>query len=126
MNLTIDDAAAPFRPHAVILTERSIPSPIFVACLLGPERLLRIEFDTSRAPATYLRQALAQMNLKYPDGGVPAFGRIVGLVINYAPNRAVQFDLGGKAIELLPNACRVGTSTLATKGKPLDLKLADS
>ena len=115
MNLSIDDAAAAFKPHAIIQTERSIPSPIFVACLLGPERLLRIDFDTSREPATYIRQALAQMNLKYPEGGVPAFGRIVGLVINYAPNRAVRFDLEGKALELLPNACRVGTATLAIR-----------
>jgi len=65
------------------------------------------------------------MNLRYPEGGVPAFGRIVGLAINYAPNRAVRFDLQGRALELLPRACRVGTATFTMKGKPLDLKLID-
>ena len=60
------------------------------------------------------------MNQKYPEGGVPAFGRIVGVVINYAPNRAMRFDPEGRALELLPNACRVGTTTFMAKGKPLD------
>ncbi len=115
------EGAEAFVPHAIIQAERRIPSPIFVASLLGPERILRIDFDTSQEPATYLRQALAQMNLKYPGGSLPAFGRIMGLVVNYGPNRAVRFDLEGKALEILPAACRVcGTATLSMKGKPLD------
>jgi transcriptional regulator with XRE-family HTH domain len=32
-----------FRPHAIILTERTVPSPIFVAAMIGVEKLLRIE-----------------------------------------------------------------------------------
>jgi len=32
-----------FRPHAIIVTERSIPSPIFVAALIGVEKILRID-----------------------------------------------------------------------------------
>jgi hypothetical protein len=35
-----------FRPHAIILTERSVPSPIFVAALIGVEKLLRIAILT--------------------------------------------------------------------------------
>ena len=30
-----------FRPHAIILTERTVPSPIFVAAIIGVEKLLR-------------------------------------------------------------------------------------
>ena len=123
MSLPIDQTAEVFSPHAIIQAERSIPSPIFVACLLGPERLLRIDLDTSRGTTTYVRQALAQMNLRYPEGGVPAFGRIVGLVINYAPNRAIRFDLEGRPLELLPEACCVGTAALSKYGQPLDLRL---
>ena len=33
-----------FRPHAIILTERTVPSPIFVAAMIGVEKLLRIDF----------------------------------------------------------------------------------
>ena len=32
-----------FRPHAIILTERTVPSPIFVAAIIGVEKLLRID-----------------------------------------------------------------------------------
>ena len=32
---------AAFRPHAIILTERTVPQPIFVASIIGVERLLR-------------------------------------------------------------------------------------
>ena len=120
-------ATEAFKPHAIIQAERRIPSPIFVASLLGPERIFRIDFDTSRKPATYLHQALAQMNLKYPGGSLPAFGRIMGLVVNYAPNRAMRFDLEGKALEMLPDAYRVcGTATLSVKGKPLDRMMSTS
>ncbi len=108
-----------FKPHAIIQADRRIPSPIFVASLLGPERILRIDFDTSGKPATYVHCALKQMNLKYPEGMVPAFGRIISIAVNYAPNHAVLFDLEGRALELLSEACRIGTATLSIKGKPL-------
>ena len=34
-----------FCPHAIILTERTVPSPIFVAAIIGVEKLLRIDLD---------------------------------------------------------------------------------
>jgi hypothetical protein len=34
-----------FRPHAIILTERTVPSSIFVAAIIGVEKLLRIDLD---------------------------------------------------------------------------------
>jgi hypothetical protein len=37
-----------FRPHAVILTERTVPSPIFVAAIIGVENLLRIDLTLLR------------------------------------------------------------------------------
>ena len=39
-----------FQPHGVILTERSVPSPIFVAAFMGVDRLLRIRLDTDAHP----------------------------------------------------------------------------
>ena len=36
-----------FRPHAIILTERTVPSPIFVAAIIGVEKLLRIDLDAN-------------------------------------------------------------------------------
>ena len=44
---------AAFRPHAIILTERTVPQPFFVAAFIGIERLLRIDFDLALAPVSY-------------------------------------------------------------------------
>ena len=61
-----DDNAyrAAFEPHAVILTERLIPQPIFVAAFIGPARLLRIDFDVALPPATFVTQALDGLHQK--------------------------------------------------------------
>jgi hypothetical protein len=77
---------AAFRPHAIIATERSIPSPIFVAALIGVERILRINFDTSLPEETFVRQVLA----KTPAHTI-AFGRPIGVMINFSPDRAVRY-----------------------------------
>ena len=37
-----------FCPHAIILTEQTVPSPIFVAAMIGVEKLLRIDLDAIR------------------------------------------------------------------------------
>ena len=101
-------SARPFRPHAIIATERTVPSPIFAAALVGVEKILRIDFDTSRPEETYLDQVMAKM----PDHTI-AFGRPVGVTINYAPDRAIRYDLKGKAIEELSEAVRVGRATFS-------------
>ena len=90
-----------FRPHAIIVTERSIPSPIFVAALIGVEKIFRIDFDTSLPEETYVHQALAQL----PEQTI-GFGRPIGVTINYAPDRAVRYDLKGDPVEILTEAVR--------------------
>jgi hypothetical protein len=47
-----------FVPHAIILTERKVPQPIFIAAVLGVDRLLRVDFDLTKDPATFVEQAL--------------------------------------------------------------------
>jgi hypothetical protein len=42
-----------FQPHAVILSERTRPEPIFAAAIMGAARLLRVDFDlTANVRAT--------------------------------------------------------------------------
>jgi hypothetical protein len=36
---------AAFRPHAVIMTDRERPEPLFVAAIIGVNVLLRVDFD---------------------------------------------------------------------------------
>lgn len=119
-----DEAAyrARFVPHAVVLTDRSVPRPIFVAAFIGVERILRIDFDLARDRASYPAQALAALKDRMggPGGrGVPAFGTVTGFVVNYAPDRAVRFGLDGRAVELLPKAARVGRAAMLVGGRPI-------
>jgi hypothetical protein len=96
-----------FRPHVIIVTERTIPSPIFVAAILGVEKLLRIDLDLTRRPVSFVEQAFERL----PEG-VIAFGRTTGFVINYSPEQAVKFDCEGQPIEILDRAVRPGIAGL--------------
>jgi hypothetical protein len=45
-----------FCPHAIILTARTLPSPIFVAAIIGVDKLLRIDLDATHGPVSFVRQ----------------------------------------------------------------------
>ncbi len=103
-----------FKPHAIVLTERRMPSQITLCALAGgPETLLTIKFDLSQPPITFVRQAVALLPRKAPVGAsgrryVPFFGEALGLIINYSPDHALRCDLEGNPIERLSAAYRVG------------------
>ena len=95
-----------FRPHAIILTERIRPEPIFVAAIIGAERLLRVDFDLGGECDSYVKKSLVgvERGLAKWNGTIPAFGRPTGLIVNYAPNFAVRFDLRGTPQEIFGEA----------------------
>jgi hypothetical protein len=99
-----DDAN--FRPHAIIATERTVPSQIWLAGLLGVEKILRRDFDISRPEETYVTQALAQI-----AEHTPCFGLPVG--VNYAQDRAIRYDLKGNVVEVLSKAVRCGKASIS-------------
>jgi hypothetical protein len=104
-----------FCPHAIILTVRSVPSPIFVAAIIGVEKLLQIDLDATQGPVSFVRQVLDRL----PER-VPAFGNPIGFVINYSPDRAVRFDRNGQPIAILDKAIRPGTAVLLRLGGASD------
>jgi hypothetical protein len=103
-----------FCPHAIILTQRTVPSPIFVAAIIGVEKLLRIDLDATQGPVSFVRQVLDRL----PEG-VPAFGKPIGFVINYSPDKAVRFDSNGQPIAMLKESVRPGTAVLRLGGRPI-------
>ena len=110
-----------FRPHAIIVTERHIPQPIFVAAVLGVDRLLRLDLDHELDPATYVTQAMDGLKRRLTrwNGMIPAFGAAVGLVVNYAPDHAVRFDLEGNSVEVLDQAHRLGVAQFSIGRRPI-------
>jgi hypothetical protein len=107
-----------FKPHAVILTERERPQPLFVAAFMGIDRLLRVNLDPADGPESYITQALDGVREKLAmwKGVLPAFGRPVGVIVNYTPDRAIRFDLDGNALEFLDRANRIGEAQFSLKG----------
>jgi hypothetical protein len=106
---------ASFRPHAVIQTERTVPTQITICGLTGgPDRWLTIFFDTSKPPITFVQQALEALPTH-----VPFFGRPLGLIVNYSPDQAVRCDLDGRPLEVLPKAYRPGEVVLSCGGRPV-------
>jgi hypothetical protein len=101
-----------FCPHAIVLTQRTVPSPIFVAAIIGIEKLLRIDLDATQGRVSFVRQVLDRL----PEG-VPAFGKPMGFVINYSPDKAVRFDSNGQPIAMLDKAIRPGAAVLLRVGR---------
>jgi hypothetical protein len=115
-----------FTPHAVIQTERTVPSQItFCALTGGAERWLIIPFDVSRLPDSYIEQALEALPEKIHVGRdgkrfVRFFGEALGFVINYSPDQAVRCDIDGEPLEVLPKAYRAGEVRLSLGGRPVE------
>jgi len=103
-----------FCPHAIILTERTVPSPIFAAAIIGVEKLLRIDLDLTQRPVSFVRRC----SIAFPEG-IIAFGKTVGFVINYSPDQAVRFDRNGQPIEILDKAVRPATAVLYLGRRPI-------
>ena len=127
---------AAFRPHAVIILERRIPQPIFVASLIGIDKLLRINLDPAGDPRNYVDQTLNGICAKLArwhagfdrqkglgSYALPAFGRPIGFVINYTCDLAVRFDLASSPREVLPTAYRTGQSDLLLRGRPISAEV---
>jgi hypothetical protein len=93
---------------------RVYPSPIFVAAIIGVEKLLCIDLDATQGPVSFVRQVLDRL----PER-VPAFGKAIGFVINYSPDKAVRFDPKGQPIAILDRAVRPGTAVLRLGGRPI-------
>jgi hypothetical protein len=107
---------AALRPHAIAVTARRVPSPIFAAAVSNATRSMRTELDATADPATFfdqavrgLRRLLAERGWDTPaPGGYPGFGRLTGVVVNDTPDHAIRYDLDGRVLEVLPHADRLG------------------
>jgi hypothetical protein len=96
--------AAGFRPHAILKTEREVPSHITLAAICRADRWRRIDFEDGSNPITYVTQVLAQC----PDG-LPFFGRVEGFWINYAPEQAVEYGRDGNPVAVGDRSIVFGT-----------------
>ena len=102
---------ADFEPHAIVLCENDVPSPIFVYVLAGSASLHTIPMPAGASPDSFAERALERL----PDY-IPGLGRTTGFVVNYAPDSAVEFDERGNAVGVLETAHRIGHANLRIGG----------
>jgi hypothetical protein len=114
-----------FRPHLQIKTERSVPSPIFIAAMLTAERL-RIAYLPKEINSVgederreIVRESI-QRHYRETGGEVPAFGRIEGYYfVRFAgfgaDNFGVPYDVEGSPIGDMIAIRRVPEAGLGTK-----------
>jgi hypothetical protein len=109
---------AVFRPHAIILTEKTIPRPIFIAAVTGVTKWKRIDLDVVRGSETFLPQTMTVVKnrLAMFGGTLPMFGAVTGFIINYTYDLSVRYDLNGEFVEAEPHICRF-TEPIWTLGK---------
>jgi hypothetical protein len=89
---------ASFRPHVQVQTERTIPSPIFVAAMLTVARLRSIHLpDDALATNDEARNRFIKTIIidhwRENNGRVPSFGGITGYVLVLVPGYG-GFDFG--------------------------------
>jgi len=99
-----------FKPHGIYLTERRIPTQIFVCALLGADRKKYVHFPDDLPEAEYLLYALERM----PDE-IMTFGKVLGVGINYAWDRAVSYDRDGNVLEERDHIWRAGRAVMGLR-----------
>jgi hypothetical protein len=90
-----------------------------MAAMIGVNRLLRVDFDLTAGPLTFVEQALGGVRQKlasWKSPAIPTFGRPTGVVVNYTPDHAVEFDLNGNPLRVLEQAHRPGVASFSLKG----------
>jgi hypothetical protein len=114
-----------FRPHLQIQTERRVPRPIFVAALLGTERLRIVRLpDEALAGSEDDRDRIVGKiiveHFTAQRGQVPAFGAIIGyvlvLIAGYAgTDFGLPFNVSGERAGPMQQVERLPAATLGTK-----------
>lgn len=89
-----------FRPYLRVLTERSIPQPIFVVAWTGVDHWLRVEVPTEvliKSPSQKSREIGCIIRAHYAErqGSAVPFGKIIGYLFNTLPDRAIRFSVEG-------------------------------
>jgi len=93
------------------------PRQISISALSGgPDRWLRIPFGTTRPSETYVYQALA---VAKENKTVPFYGSVKGVIVNYSPDCAVEFDLERIPVGSLPHAYSPGQAAIMHRGRAL-------
>ena len=118
------DHRASFKPYLRVETARTRPEPIFIAAILGVDRLLKVRLpdDVSRAVGAdrdRLVKRAIQDHYRERQGWVPAFGTITGYTLVTLPGYRSDFgwpyDVEGDPAGSMRPVRRLGEPALGVK-----------
>ncbi|TXN17248.1 hypothetical protein FV219_00750 [Methylobacterium sp. WL122] len=120
-----------FTPHAIIVCERSVPTSIMGAGLIGISNILKLDLDQSQDKESFPNQALLglQHRLKKYEkphriGLLPYFDKPRFIAINYSHNLAVVYTLKGSEIKSMNTTYKMGSVVLLSGGERIALSTA--
>ena len=116
----MDPHLPPFRPHIRVQTERGRPEPIFVVAWTGIDYWLRLAVPGDvlvRSPSQRQRQIGRIIREHYSKWGKRhgPFGAITGYVFQSLPDRAIRYNLDGKAMGENVQPARQGEVSLTLR-----------
>jgi hypothetical protein len=116
---------ASFRPHLQVQTERAVPSPIFVAAMLGVRRLRIVHLPDGALTANdeagdRIIKTIIIDHWREKGGRVPAFGGITGYVLVSVAGYGgfdfgLPFSITGDGTGAMQKVERLGEATLESK-----------
>ena len=117
-----------FEPHLQVETERRVPSPIFLAAMIGIRALRHVPvpdevWTANEAKRDALVRAAIKKHFARCDGVIPSFGRITGYLLAIRPGRngdlGLPFDIRGERAGPIRTVPRLGEAILSSGGERL-------
>lgn len=96
-----------FTPHAYLVTDNAVPSPIF-ACAWGNFHALKY----IRLPSDLSKHEYVEFIMKRLPVAIPTFGFVTGFRIHYRFETAISFSLSGEIEEALVCSPKCNLATL--------------
>lgn len=104
---TVLQLKSSFTPHAYLVTDNAVPSPIF-ACAWGNFHALKY----IRLPSDLSKHEYVEFIMKRLPLAIPTFGFVTGFHIHYDFETAVSFSLSGESEDALVCSPKCNLATL--------------
>jgi hypothetical protein len=106
-----------FVPHAWVIPENRIPSPLFVAAFYGQNRFLRVDLPADiaslpREEQNHLLGRAIRGHFLEKDGKAGPFGRILGYLHRRTYDETAEFSIEGELLDPLAQRPHQGIGTL--------------
>lgn len=93
-----------------------------MAAIFGVDRILHLELVPGSSPVSFLDQSLKGLENRlreFKSDVLPAFGKPIGLAVNYSEVSSVTFDLQGNPLRVFDHIIEPGNVFLSMGGRAI-------